>query len=76
LYFPEIGRLLVRGKVSEVNMAIETKGKRSKSQNQRGSESDPLTGEFEGIGEDTSSSLMGSGEDRNLRSVTGSGEDR
>ena len=57
-------------------MAIETKGKRSKSQNQRGNESDPLTGEFEGIVEDTSSSLMGSGEDRNMRSVTGSGEDR
>ena len=58
-------------------MTNDTKTKRSsKSRNERSGGSDPLTGEFEGIADDTSSSLMGSGEDRIASSLTGSGEDR
>jgi hypothetical protein len=77
LYFTEIARLLPGGKVSEVNMTNEAKAKRgNKSRNDRSGGSDPLTGEFEGIVGDTSSSLTGSGEDRIASSLTGSGEDR
>jgi len=58
-------------------MTNDSKAKRGdKSQDESGSESDELLGEFEGIVEDTSTNVMGSGEDRRPSGFTGSGEDR
>ena len=60
----------------EAIMASDTKTRRGKKLSGRSEPSDDLAGEFEGIATDTSSSLMGSGEDRGARGFTGSGEDR